>query len=73
MIKQDEELDGLEEAIRKLKNKYDQFFAAISKFPPMGDRRNVEVLIYEIGKQKMRESGRRFRYQTILTRYNQYR
>jgi hypothetical protein len=73
MIRQDEELDALEENIRKLKNKYDQFFAAISKVPPMADRRNVEIMIYEIGKQKMRDNGRRFRYQTILTRYNQFR
>lgn len=73
MIKQDEELDQLEEDIRKLKNKYDQFFAGISKVPPMQERRNVEVSIYEIGKQKMRDNTRRFRYQTILTRYNQFR
>ncbi len=40
----------------------------------MGSRkRYVEVLIYEIGKQKMRENARRFRYNTLLSRYNQYR
>ncbi len=72
-IKKDDELDGLEEAIRKVKNKYDQFFSGIQKVPPMHDRRNVEVLIYEIGKQKMRENARRFRYNTLLSRYNQYR
>jgi len=73
LIKKDEELDKLEEDIRKLKNKYDSFFAGIQKLPPMTDRRNVEVFLYEIGKQKMRDSGRRFRYQTLLTRYNQFR
>ena len=72
-IKKDDELDGLEEAIRKVKNKYDQFFSGIQKVPPMHDRRNIEVLIYEIGKQKMRENARRFRYNTLLSRYNQYR
>jgi Xaa-Pro aminopeptidase len=73
MIKKDDELDQLEEAIRKVKNKYDQFFAGIQKVPPMHDRRMLEVLIYEIGKQKMRENARRFRYNTLLSRYNQYR
>ena len=73
MIKQDDELDKLEEEIRKLKNKYDQFFTGITKMPPMHDRKQVEVLIYEIGKQKMRENARRFRYNTLLSRYNQYR
>lgn len=73
MQKKDDELDGLEENIRKLKNKYDQFFAGIAKVPPMQDRRNVETQIYEIGKQRMRDNARRFRYQTLLTRYNQFR
>jgi len=69
----DDELERLEEEIRKVKNKYDQFFSGIQKTPPMHDRRNVEILIYEIGKQKMRDNARRFRYNTLLSRYNQYR
>ncbi|MDP9361092.1 MAG: hypothetical protein M3P29_06535 [Acidobacteriota bacterium] len=73
MIKQDDELDKLEEDIRKLKNKYDQFFAGIQKFPPMHERRLIEVYIYELGKQKMRDNARRFRYSQLLTRYNQHR
>jgi hypothetical protein len=73
MIKQDDELDKLEEDIRKLKNKYDQFFAGIQKFPPMHERRQLEVYIYELGKLKMRENARRFRYSQLLTRYNQLR
>ena len=71
VIKQDDELDKLEEDIRKLKNKYDQFFAGIQKFPPMHERRLLEVYIYELGKQKMRDNARRFRYSQLLTRYNQ--
>lgn len=73
MIKKDDELDKLEEDIRKLKNKYDQFFAGIQKFPPMFERRALEVFIYELGKQKMRDNTRRFRYGQLLTRYNQHR
>lgn len=73
MIKQDDELDKLEEDIRKLKNKYDQFFAGIQKFPPMHERRMLEVYIHELGKQKIRDNTRRFRYSQLLTRYNQLR
>jgi phage gp36-like protein len=73
VIKQDDELDRLEEDIRKLKNKYEQFFAGIQKVPPMHERRLLEVFIYELGKQKMRENARRFRYTQLLTRYNQLR
>lgn len=73
MIKQDDELDKLEEDIRIVKNKYDQFFSGIQKMPPMQDRRNIEIYIYELGKQKIRDNARRFRYNQLLSRYNQYR
>ncbi|HEY6139550.1 MAG TPA: MXAN_5187 C-terminal domain-containing protein [Thermoanaerobaculia bacterium] len=73
MIKQDDELDKLEDDIRIVKNKYDQFFAGIQKMPPMQERRNIEIYIHELGKQKMRDNTRRFRFNQLLTRYNQYR
>ncbi|HEY0156755.1 MAG TPA: MXAN_5187 C-terminal domain-containing protein [Thermoanaerobaculia bacterium] len=73
MIKQDEELDKLEEDIRRLKNRYDQFFSGISKVPPSFERHQVEAYIHELSKQKMRDNTRRFRFNTILSRYNQYR
>ena len=73
MIKQDDELDKLEEDIRKLKNKYDQFFSGIMKMPPTHERRMLEVFIFEFAKQKIRENARRFRYNQLLSRYNQYR
>ena len=73
MQKQDDELDRLEEDIRRLKNNYDQFFAGIQKQPPTTLRRNVEVFIHELNRQKMRDNGRRFRFNTLVTRFNQFR
>jgi hypothetical protein len=73
VIKQDDELDKLEDDIRIVKNKYDQFFAGIQKMPPMQERRNIEIYIHELGKQKIRDNARRFRYNQLLTRFNQYR
>ncbi|HEV7764002.1 MAG TPA: MXAN_5187 C-terminal domain-containing protein [Thermoanaerobaculia bacterium] len=73
MIKQDEELDRLEEDIRRLKSRYDQFFNGITKLPPSFERHQLESMIHEISKQKMRDNGRRFRFNTVLSRYNQYR
>lgn len=73
MIKQDDELDKLEEDIRKLKNRYDQFFAGLQKLPPIQERRNLEASIHEISKQKIRDNSRRFRLNTLLTRFNQFR
>jgi hypothetical protein len=72
-IQKDEEIDRLEEDIRKLKNKFDQFFAGIQKMPPTTDRRNLETFIHELNKQNFRDNTRRFRFNTLLTRYNQYR
>jgi hypothetical protein len=73
VIKQDDELDKLEEDIRRLKNKYDQFFTGIIKVPPSFERHQVESYIHEVSKQKMRDNTRRFRFNTILSRYNQFR
>ncbi len=73
MIKQDDELDKLEEDIRRLKNKYDQFFSGITKVPPSFERHQVESYIHEVSKLKMRDNTRRFRFNTILSRYNQFR
>jgi hypothetical protein len=73
VIKQDDELDKLEEDIRRLKNKYDQFFTGIIKVPPSFERHQVEAYIHELSKLKMRDNTRRFRLSTILSKYNQYR
>lgn len=73
LLKQDDELDLLEEEIRKLKNKYDQFFTGIVKMPPITDRRRVEAMIHELNKRKVRDNSHRFRFNTLTTRFNQYR
>ena len=73
MIRQDEELDKLEEDIRKLKVKYEMFFMGNTKMPPQHERHQLEVYIFELGRQKMRDNGRRFRYNQLLSRYNQFR
>lgn len=73
MHKQDEELDKLDEDIRRLKNQYDMFFANIVKTPPSFYRHQVETYIHEFSKQRIRDNTRRFRFNQILSRYNQYR
>jgi len=73
MIKQDDELDKLEEDIRVLKNKYDQFFSGIAKVPPHIERHALERYIHELNKLKMRDNTRRFRLSTLVSRYNMFR
>jgi len=73
VIKQDDELDQLEEDIRRLKSKYDQFFMGLQKVPPHFERHQLETSIHELNKQKIRDNGRRFRLSTLVSRYNQLR
>ncbi|HEX9162234.1 MAG TPA: MXAN_5187 C-terminal domain-containing protein [Thermoanaerobaculia bacterium] len=71
--RQDDELDRLEEQIRVVKSKYDQFFTGIGRMPPWTERRSVDIFIYEMNKQKIRDNARRFRLNTLTARWNQYR
>ncbi|HSP35410.1 MAG TPA: MXAN_5187 C-terminal domain-containing protein [Thermoanaerobaculia bacterium] len=73
MLKKDDEIDKLEEMIRVVKSRYDQFFLGIIKVPPMFERRQVDVYIHEMSRQKMRDNGRRFRFNTLTSRWNQFR
>jgi hypothetical protein len=70
---EDDPLEKLEEDIRRLKNRYDQFFAGIQKTPPQQERRNIDVFIHELSKEKIRDNSRRFRFNQLITRYNQLR
>lgn len=69
----DQQIDFLEESVRKLKIKYDLFFAGVSKLPPTEDRRRMENLIHEMSKNRMRDNGRRFRFNTLTGKYNMFR
>jgi hypothetical protein len=73
VIKQDDELDKLEEDIRRVKSRYDQFFMGIQKVPPQFERHQLETFIHDLNKQKIRDNGRRFRLSTLVSRYNQLR
>ena len=66
-------LDLFEESVRKLKVAYDLFFAGAQKLPPTTERKRLEALIHELAKEKMRDNARRFRFNTLLGRFNQFR
>lgn len=68
----EEALSLFEESLRKLKIQYDLFFAGVRKLPPTEDRRRLENLVRDLGKTRMRDNASRFRYNTMLGRYNQF-
>lgn len=69
----DQQIDFLEESVRKLKIKYDLFFAGVSKLPPTEDRRRLENMIHEMSRIRIRDNGRRFRFNTLVGKYNMFR
>ncbi len=67
-----EELNRLEEQIRRLKIQYNLFFSGVRKLPPSTDRRHVDEAIRELGKGRLRDNTSRFRYNTLVARYNRF-
>lgn len=67
-----DELDRLEEQIRKLKLQYDQFFRNLRKLPPTEDRKRVEEALRDMMRGKLRDNASRFRYNGIVSAYNRY-
>jgi phage shock protein A len=67
-----DELDRLEEQIRKLKLQYDQFFRNLRKLPPTEDRKRVEEALRDMMRGKLRDNASRFRYNGIVSSYNRF-
>ncbi|HEY5610963.1 MAG TPA: hypothetical protein VIL97_07140, partial [Thermoanaerobaculia bacterium] len=69
----DEQIDFFDESLRRLKTLYDQFFAGIRRVPPSTERARLDAMVHEMGKIRMRDNAKRFRYNTLVGRYQQYR
>lgn len=67
-----DELDKLDDQIRKLKIQYDQFFRGLRKLPPTEDRKRVEEALREMMRGKLRDNASRFRYNSIVAAYNRF-
>lgn len=66
-------LNRLEEDIRKLKIEYDIFFNGGSAKPPTDTRYRVESLIKRLYDARGMTFGQRFRYNSLVSRFNVYR
>ena len=69
----DEQLDLLEESLRKLKIQYALFFLGVRKVPPTFERGKLDAIVHEMSRVRLRDIATRFRFNTLLGRYNQYR
>lgn len=69
----EDSIDRFDESLRRLKAMYDLFFNGARKLPPVEDRRRLDALVHELAKERIRDNGLRFRFNTLLSRYNQYK
>lgn len=66
----DQELDRLEQEMRRLKVEYDIYFNGGTVRPPNDTRGRVETAIKRIYDSRNMTFGQRFRYNSLVARYN---
>ncbi|MBI2395904.1 MAG: hypothetical protein HYV09_40445, partial [Deltaproteobacteria bacterium] len=64
-----EELDSRLERLRVL---YEQYFQGIEKIPPSIPQKDVDRRIWVLRREKIRNTGTRFKFQQIIQRYNTF-
>jgi hypothetical protein len=65
-------LNDLEQRVDRLKILYEQYFMGIEKLEPQVPRKEVTRIIINLAKIQIRNTGLRFRYRTIVQRWNVY-
>jgi len=65
-------LDALEQKVERLKVLYEQYFMGIEKIEPLVARKEVSRTILNLAKIQIRNTGLRFRYRTLVQRFNVY-
>ncbi len=69
----DEQLTRLEEDIRRLRIEFDIFFNGAAKRPPYETKGRVETVIKRLGDDRTLSYAQRFRYNSLIARYNTFR
>ncbi len=69
----DEEIDRLEESIRRLKIDFDIFFNGGSKTPPHAARASLEARLSRLNGNRTLTFSNRYKLNTMMSRYNSYR
>lgn len=62
-------LQALEVQLKQLENEYNQYFAGRLQRPPWETRTKVEGLVKQYDRRHIQNTGERFRFQTIQSRY----
>lgn len=65
-------LEELETRLERLRALYEQYFLGFEKIEPAVARKDVDRRIYLLRREKIRNTGKRFKLQTIIQRYNTF-
>jgi hypothetical protein len=68
----DNALEELETRLERLRALYEQYFLGFEKIEPSVPRKDVDRRIYLLRREKIRNTGRRFKLQTLIQRYNTF-
>ncbi|MBI5513816.1 MAG: hypothetical protein HY909_08605 [Deltaproteobacteria bacterium] len=66
------ELDEIETRLERLRIKYDQYFQGFEKMLPWVPRKDLDRRMAELHKEQIRNTGLRFRFQSLVQRYTMY-
>lgn len=65
-------IEELELRLERLRALYEQYFLGFEKVEPAVARKDVERRIYVLRREKIRNTGKRFKLQTLIQRYNTF-
>ncbi len=65
-------IEELETRVERLRALYDQYFMGIEKMPPQVVHKDVDRRLHALRKEQIRNTGKRFKLQTIIQRYNTF-
>lgn len=65
-------LNGVEQAMRKLEIRYEQYFGGVEKREPMKDREDLAQKIRKLTNRHIIQTSIRFRVQNLATRFHSY-
>lgn len=66
----DNAISELETRVDRLRALYEQYFLGIERLEPLIPRKDVDRRIWQLRREKIRNTAKRFKLQTIIQRYN---
>ncbi|HLV65689.1 MAG TPA: MXAN_5187 C-terminal domain-containing protein [Polyangiaceae bacterium] len=65
-------IEELEVRLERLRALYEQYFLGIEKIEPLVARKDVDRRLHALRREKIRNTAKRFKLQTIIQRYNTF-